>query len=153
MYGAPAGAADNNPMKGRTMHNVFLRFMAVWAPVMLMAAPLFAEGEKKPRPDSILGNPMIMMMLFIVIIVWFLMIRPEQKKQKERQKMLQNLKKGDKVMTAAGLYGIVGNVKDASVMVKIADNNTVVEFSKNAITAVMNSDGSGGAEKDEKEKK
>jgi hypothetical protein len=38
-------------------------------------------------------------------------------------------------------------------MVKIADNNTVVEFSKNAITSVMNSDGSSGTEKDEKEKK
>jgi preprotein translocase YajC subunit len=132
-------------MKGRTMRNVFLRFMAVWTPVMLMAVPLFAEGEKKPRPDSMFGNPMIMMMLFIVIIVWFLMIRPEQKKQKERQKMLQNLKKGDKVMTAAGIYGIVGNVKDTSVMVKIADNNTVVEFSKNAITSVVVSDSSGGA--------
>jgi preprotein translocase subunit YajC len=71
------------------------------------------------------------------------MIRPEQRKQKERQKMLQNLKKGDKVMTSAGIVGIVGNIKDSTVMIKIADNNTVVEFSKNAVTAVMAGEGSG----------
>src|SRR5512136_2548732 len=123
------------------MNNLFLRFWGVWNLVMLAAVPLFAEGEKKPQTDSFLGNPMIMMMFFIVIIVWFLMIRPEQKKQRERQKMLQNLKKGDKVMTSAGIYGIVGNVKDNTVMVKISDNNTVVEFSKNAVTAIVNSDG------------
>jgi preprotein translocase subunit YajC len=121
------------------------------ATVILTAAPLFAEGGKKPEP--LFGNPMIMMMFFIVIIVWFLMIRPEQRKQKERQKMIQNLKKGDKVMTAAGMFGIVGNVKDTSVMVKIADNNTVVEFAKSAITAVVSSDGLNNAAQDEKERK
>jgi preprotein translocase subunit YajC len=135
------------------MRNVYVRFLTVWTLVALAAMPLFADGEKKPRPDSVFGNPMIMMMFFIVLIVWFLMIRPEQRKQKERQKMIQNMKKGDKVMTAAGIFGIVGNVKDTSVMVKIADNNTVVEFAKSAITAVMNSDGSTAAEKDEKDRK
>ena len=123
------------------MRNVFVRFLIGLTPVMLMAVPLFAEGEKKAQPGFSFGNPMIMMMLFMFLIIWFLMIRPEQRKQKERQKMMQNLKKGDKVMTAAGMYGMVGNVKDTTVMVKIADNNTVVEFAKSAITSVVSSDG------------
>ena len=135
------------------MRTLYVRFLTAWTVVMLTAVPLCAEGDKKPRAEPLLGNPMIMMMFFIILIVWFLMIRPEQRKQKERQKMLQNLKKGDKVMTAAGMFGIVGNVKDNSVMVRIADNNTVAEFSKNAITAVVSSDGSGGASSNEKEKK
>lgn len=127
------------------MMKVILRFSTACAMVMLAAVPLLAEGEKKAQPDSLLGNPMIMMMLFIFIIIWFLMIRPEQKKQKERQKMLLNLKKGDKVMTTGGMYGIVGNVKDNTVMIKIADNNTVVEFSKSAVTAIISSGSAGGA--------
>jgi preprotein translocase subunit YajC len=127
------------------MRTVFQRFCAVLAPMMLAAAPLFAEGEKPQQRGNLFGDPMIMMMLFIVLIVWFLMIRPEQRKQKERQKMLQNLKKGDKVMTSAGIVGIVGTIKDSTVMVKISDNNTVVEFSKNAVTAVLAGENSGSA--------
>jgi preprotein translocase subunit YajC len=135
------------------MRNAFQKFIVSLAPVMMFAAPILAQtaGDKKaPSPFSF-GNPMIMMMLFMFLIIWFLMIRPEQKKQKERQKMLSALKKGDKVMTAAGMYGIVGNVKDNSVMVKVADNTTI-EFAKSAVTSVMNSDGSEKtAEKAEKE--
>jgi preprotein translocase subunit YajC len=137
-------------MKGRTMRNIVLRFLIGLSPVMLVAMPVFADGEKKaPAAGGIFNNPMIMMMLFMFVIIWFLMIRPEQKKQKARQKMMQNLKKGDKVLTSAGMIGIVGNVKDSTVMVKIADS-TVVEFSKSAISTVLDGD---GAEKDEKEKK
>ncbi|MBN2189416.1 MAG: preprotein translocase subunit YajC [Chitinispirillaceae bacterium] len=127
------------------MRTVFQRFWAVSASVMLSAAPLFAEGAKPQQKGNLFGDPMIMMMLFIVLIVWFLMIRPEQRKQKERQKMLQNLKKGDKVMTSAGIVGIVGTIKDNTVMIKISDNNTVVEFSKSAVTAVMAGESSGSA--------
>jgi preprotein translocase subunit YajC len=127
------------------MRDVFRRFYAVLIPMMLAAAPLFAEGAKPQQRGNLFGDPMIMMMLFIVLIVWFLMIRPEQRKQKARQKMLQNLKKGDKVMTSAGIVGIVGNIKDNTIMVKISDNNTVVEFSKNAVTAVIAGDSSGSA--------
>jgi preprotein translocase subunit YajC len=127
------------------MRTFFDRMCAVLAPLLLVAAPLSAEGAKPQPKGGLFGDPMIMMMLFIVLIVWFLMIRPEQRKQKERQKMLKNLKKGDKVMTSAGIVGIVGNVKDNTVMIKISDNNTVVEFSKNAVTSVMSGDSSGGA--------
>jgi preprotein translocase subunit YajC len=109
---------------------------------MLMALPLFAQDKKPAAPASPMSGMggLLPMLLFMFVIIYFLMIRPEQKKQKERQKLLGNLKKGDKVMTAAGMFGIVGNVKETTVMVKIADD-TVVEFSKSAITAVVNSDG------------
>jgi preprotein translocase subunit YajC len=135
------------------MRNIILRFLIGLTPVMLVSLPIFAQGEKKaPAAGGMFSNPMIMMMLFMFVIIWFLMIRPEQKKQKERQKMLSNLKKGDKVLTAAGMIGIVGNVKDTTVMVRVADN-TVVEFSKSAITTVIAADGSEKApEKDGKGK-
>ena len=80
------------------------------------------------------------MMAIMFAVVYFLMIRPEQKKQKQRQTMLSAIKKGDRVMTAAGIIGTVGTVKDTTMMVKIADN-TVVEFTKSAVTSVLNKDG------------
>ena len=89
------------------------------------------------------------MLIFMFVIIYFMMIRPEQKKSKERQKLIAGLKKGDKVLTAAGMIGMVGNVKETTVMVKIAED-TVVEFAKSAVTQVMNSD---GTEKDGKETK
>jgi preprotein translocase subunit YajC len=105
---------------------------------MLIAMPVFAEKQQQPGMGGI--GSLLPMLLFMFLIIYFLMIRPEQRKQKERQKLLASLKKGDRVMTAAGMFGTVGNVKDNSVMVKVAEN-TVVEFSKNAVTAILNNDG------------
>jgi preprotein translocase subunit YajC len=135
-----------------------MRFLISLAPVMLFAQDVMAQADKK-APSAVGNSGMIFMLLFMFLIIYFLMIRPEQRKQKDRQKLISSLKKGDRVMTAAGMFGTVGNVKDASVMVKIAEN-TVVEFSKNAITSVLNNDGSEKtpeknekSEKDDKEKK
>ena len=99
------------------------------------------EAAKQPQtPMSGMGS-LLPMMLVMFAVVYFLMIRPEQKKQKERQKMLQAIKKGDRVITSAGIFGTVGTVKDNSIMVKIAEN-TVVEFTKAAVTTIVNKDGS-----------
>lgn len=81
------------------------------------------------------------MMLIMFAIIYFLMIRPEQKKQKKRREMLSELKKGDRVVTAGGIHGTVGNVKEDSIMVKVADN-VVLEFAKASVTSVLNKDGS-----------
>ncbi|MBN1127863.1 MAG: preprotein translocase subunit YajC [Chitinispirillaceae bacterium] len=141
------------------MRNLLLRFLISLTPVMLFAQEIFAQADKKAQgPLGGLGG-MLPMLIFMFLIIYFLMIRPEQRKQKERQKLLAAIKKGDRVMTSAGIFGTVGNVKDVTVMVKIAEN-TVVEFSKNAITAVLNNDGSekapekaGSGDRDDKGKK
>jgi preprotein translocase subunit YajC len=138
------------------MRTIFIRFLISLTPVMLFSQEIFAQADKKAQsPLGSLGG-MLPMLLFMFIIIYFLMIRPEQRKQKERQKLLSAIKKGDRVMTAAGMFGTVGNVKDATVMVKIAENTTV-EFSKSAITTILNNDGTEKtpekSEKDDKEKK
>ena len=70
----------------------------------------------------------------IIAIFYFLMIRPQQKKQKEHQKMLNDLKKGDKVVTTGGMFGtIVGiNEKDNIIVLKIGED-VKVEFLKQYI--------------------
>ena len=75
---------------------------------------------------------------FIFIIFYFLLIRPQQKRQKEHQKLLSDLKTGDKVITTSGIHGLIANVKDTTFLVKIADN-VKIEVDKNAIASVSKS--------------
>jgi len=117
------------------MRRILLRFLIGLTPVMLMTSSLYAQGSNQKGLGGM--GSMLPMLLAMFAIIYFFMIRPEQKKTKERQKLISNLKRGDKILTAAGIIGTVGNVKDTTVMVKIAEN-TVVEFSKSAITTVLN---------------
>ncbi|HDL18345.1 MAG TPA: preprotein translocase subunit YajC [Bacteroidetes bacterium] len=72
--------------------------------------------------------------ILIFVIIYFLMIRPQSKKQKETQKMISSLHKGDKVITIGGLYGTIVGIRenDGVLIIKIADN-TKVEISKTAV--------------------
>src|SRR3989338_1597582 len=63
----------------------------------------------------------IVMFGLIFLIFYFMIIRPQQKRQKERQKMLDAVKKGDKIVTAGGIHGTVIGVEDKIVLVQIAD--------------------------------
>lgn len=104
-----------------------------------MASPVLAQEGGKPAPGGFGFGSFLPMMLVMFLIIYFLMIRPEQKKQKEKRTMLQNVKKGDKVLTVGGIYGTVSNVKDDTIMLRIGDNTTV-KFSKSAISSVITKD-------------
>ena len=67
---------------------------------------------------------------------YFLLIRPQQKQRKEQENLLKNVKTGDKILMNSGIFGIVTNVKDKTLMVKIADN-VKVEVLKSAVTSVV----------------
>ncbi len=71
----------------------------------------------------------------VIAIFYFMMIRPQQKRAKEHQKLLSGVKRGDKVVTASGIHGTVSDVDDATVTVTIA-SNTNVKFDKSAIGSV-----------------
>jgi preprotein translocase subunit YajC len=75
---------------------------------------------------------------FMAVIFYFLLIRPQQKRQKDHQQLLSNLKTGDKVITTSGIHGLIANVKDTTFVVKIADN-VKIEVDKNAIASVSKS--------------
>jgi len=72
----------------------------------------------------------------VIVIFYFLIIRPQNKKKKETQNMLSSLRKNDKVATIGGIRGVVQVVKENTVVVKV-DENTKLEFSKNAISNVL----------------
>jgi len=126
------------------------RFKMLLMTVFSATAVVFAQAAPAQKPKSNFGDPTFIFMMAIMFgIVYFLMLRPQQKKAKETQNMLNNLKKGDKVLTIAGIIGTVGNVKDSTVMVKVADN-TVLEFKKAAISGVLNDDKEGKTAPEEK---
>ena len=75
----------------------------------------------------------------VFVIFYFLIIRPQNKKQKEAKKMIEAVKKGDRVVTIGGVHGTVASVKDGTVVVKV-DDNCKIEFSKSAISAVTAKD-------------
>lgn len=73
-------------------------------------------------------------MILIFVIFWLLLIRPQQKKQKEHQRLLTELKKGDHVVTSSGMMGTISSLNEEKniVVLKVADN-TKVEFLKSSI--------------------
>ena len=91
---------------------------------------IFLATPPPGSEPSMIG--MFLPIMVIFIIMYFFMIRPQVKKQKQHQGMLESLEKGDKVVTSGGIHGKIVGVKEQSFLVQIADN-TKVEISKSAI--------------------
>ena len=84
-------------------------------------------------------NPLVNFFPFVIIFVifYFLMLRPQQKKQQELNKMIAGLKKGDTVVTIGGIIGVVTSLQDDYVVIKVGENeNTKMEVLKTAISGL-----------------
>jgi preprotein translocase subunit YajC len=85
------------------------------------------------------GNPTMMAPMYMVIfmlIFYFMLIRPQQRKEKERKLLIENLKSGEKVMFSGGILGTIANVKEHTFVIKIAEN-VKVEVAKGAVVKVL----------------
>lgn len=82
------------------------------------------------------GSLISMLIMFggVILVMYFLMIRPQQKRQKEHQKMLGSLNKGDKVITNAGIHGTITEVTEKTMVLQIADN-TKITVEKSAVAS------------------
>jgi len=78
----------------------------------------------------------IIMMVVIFAIFYFFMIRPQQKRQKEHTQMLQALKKGDRVITTAGIHGTIVEIDDKTFVLQVSDN-TKITFDRQAIAGKL----------------
>ena len=74
-------------------------------------------------------------LIIIFVIFYFLLIKPQQKRAKEHRKMIENLKKGDKIITSGGVYGIIEAVSNNTVTVKVAEN-VKIKLGKSYIAAL-----------------
>jgi len=105
------------------MHNILLS-------LFLFAPPV--GGQAAPNPFV-----QIIPLLLIFIVFYLFMIRPQQKKQKEREKVLDSLKRGDKVVTIGGAHGTVAGIdtEKKTVLVQVSDT-TKIKFDRTAIANI-----------------
>lgn len=106
----------------------------------LTAMPVIAQASAPQQPagwQSLMATMMPMILIFG--IMYFLLIRPQQKKAKEHEQLLGQLKAGDRVVTSAGIYGTIAAVREKTFLVRIADNVTV-EISRAAVATVLERD-------------
>ena len=91
-------------------------------------------GDQKPQPPQQQqgGLGMFVPMLIIFALFYFLMIKPQQRKEKERRKMIQELRAGAKVVFAGGLIGKIVEAKEHTFMIEIA-GDVVIEVARNAV--------------------
>jgi preprotein translocase subunit YajC len=100
---------------------------------LLLAAPDASGGAAGGG-----GSLVTMLVTFglIIVVFYFLVIRPQNKKTKDAKKMLQSIRKGDKVVTIGGMHGFVESVKEDAVVLKV-DENVKILFSKSAVSQVV----------------
>src|SRR2546423_6111971 len=84
-----------------------------------------------PAPGPAGGIGFFVPFIFIFVIMYFVMFRPQKKRQQQQQLLISSLKTGDRVVTNAGIHGLIANVKETTVIVKVADN-VKIEMEKSA---------------------
>ena len=90
------------------------------------------------------GSGITMLPLLLLIpLMYFVMIRPQQKRQKQWQQMLASIKTGDRVTTAGGIRGIILSIKDDAIIIRVAPDNLKIEVAKSAIASVTTQEESG----------
>jgi preprotein translocase subunit YajC len=102
-----------------------------------MLLTILAQAQNAPAaaPGGGIGSFLVPMAL-IFTMMYFVMIRPQKKRQTEQQRLMSALKTGDRIVTNGGIHGMISNVKDGTVIVKVADN-VKIEIEKSAITTVV----------------
>jgi len=104
----------------------------------MISTILFLAQQSAPASPS-QGQPDLLSSLlpfvFMGVLFYFLLIRPQQKRQKQHQQLLANLKTGDRVVTSGGIHGLISNVKETTFLLKVADN-VKIEIDKSAISGV-----------------
>lgn len=78
-------------------------------------------------------------LILMFVVFYFLLIRPQQKRQKEHAEMVKNLKKGDRVVTSGGIIGMVHTLQDDYLVLRVGDQDTKIEVLRSAIQEVRKS--------------
>lgn len=99
--------------------------------VLAMAASPGEGGQSQQSPAF-----MFVWIILMLGVFYFLMIRPQQRKEKERRALIDNIKSGDRIVFSGGILGLVTNVKDKTFTVKIADN-VKIEISRGSVSQVL----------------
>ena len=106
--------------------------------MLLQAAPAAGQGGS--------SWSFLLMLALMFLVMWLFMIRPQRQQQKKLEEMRNALKKGDKVITAGGIYGVVADVDERTVLVKV-DGEVKLRVDKSSIQKDMSEASAAPAEK------
>ena len=120
--------------------------------VTLSSIAAFAqEADPAQQPGGGIMGFLPIILLFVVM--WLFFIRPQSKERKKMEEMRKALKKGDKIMTTAGIIGTVTNIEDSTGYVTVrTSSTTLIEFEKGAILRVLNAEAKSAEEKKDEKK-
>ena len=99
---------------------------------MLVLFGWYFATDQGPRKRLLAMTLMLLLVVFSIATIW----PPQKKRQQQQQRLITSLKTGDRVVTNAGIHGLISNVKENTVLVKVADN-VKIEMDKSAITNVL----------------
>lgn len=88
----------------------------------------------EPQPGFMQQYSFIIMIGLMVLVLWLFMWRPEAKRRKQMQAFRDGLKKGDKIITAGGIYGTVKEIKETTLLIEV-DSNVTLRIDKNMVVA------------------
>jgi preprotein translocase subunit YajC len=91
------------------------------------------------------GGMTMLLPLLLIPVLYLVMIRPQQKRQKQWQAMLGSIKTGDRITTAGGIRGIILSIKDDVIVIRVAPDGIKLEVSKSAIASVTTQDDASGS--------
>lgn len=99
---------------------------------------LISDAYAQAAPAGAASDPIMQFLPLIVIMVafYFILLRPQQKRQKEHKSMIEALKKGDEVVTGGGVLGRIVEVGDNFVSIEVADN-VVIKVQKAAVSSLL----------------
>ena len=100
-------------------------------------SPAYAMGA--PATDGSQPNPIASLLPFALmfLVLYMLILRPQMKKQKDQQRLIDELEKKDAIVTSGGIHGVIENIKDDILVVKVAEN-VKIEISRAAVSKVKN---------------
>ena len=95
----------------------------------------FLQGAPiEPQPGFMQQYSFIIMIGLMLLVLWLFMWRPESKRRKQMQEFRNSLKKGDKIITAGGIYGVVKEIKETTLLIEV-DGNVTLRIDKNMVVA------------------
>ena len=100
-------------------------------------------SDKDPNPQGQMIQ-MIGMFAILGVMFYFLLIRPQHKQKKEQERLMKDIKTGDRVLMSSGIYWIIANVKEKTFVVKIAEN-VKIEALKSAVSSVVQKEADAGS--------
>ena len=122
------------------------QFLAWMGLIAQAAGEQVAKGQGVPKA---FGWGFIVWFVLLFAVMYYVMVRPQKKKEKQRQVMLDALKKGDRVVTAGGIYGVVKNLKEDEVTLVVDEQRDIrLRMTRSAVSAVVQAAKDKGGEKD-----